>query len=117
MAVIPLALAWHSIAPPERAPERSWWPREGGNDSRGRNHSDARVGCIVWSTTSSSSPVKVRRSSSSRRRAEGPDGLVGVVAAAVEPSVHGLLDATAGRLEQGGHRQCRSRHHKAGASV
>ena len=68
MAVIPLALAWHqSLRQSGHRNDRGG--REGGNDSRGRNHSDARVGCIVWSTTSSSSPVKVRRSSSSRRRA------------------------------------------------
>ena len=34
-----------------------------------RSHSDARVGCMVWSTTASSSAVRVSRSTSSRRRA------------------------------------------------
>jgi hypothetical protein len=33
----------------------------------GRSHSDAWVGCIVWSTTASSSPWSVSRSSWSRR--------------------------------------------------
>ena len=35
----------------------------------GRSHSDTWVGCVVCSTTASSSPVRVSRSSSSRSRA------------------------------------------------
>jgi hypothetical protein len=35
----------------------------------GRSHSDARVGCIVWSTTASSSPVRASRSVCWRSRA------------------------------------------------
>ena len=36
--------------------------------SWGRSHSEARVGCMVWSTTASSSPVNVSRSISWWRR-------------------------------------------------
>jgi hypothetical protein len=35
----------------------------------GRSHSDAQVGCTVWSTTASSSPESTSRSTCSRRRA------------------------------------------------
>jgi hypothetical protein len=43
--------------------------------------------------------------------AEPRDRLAGVVAAPVEAPVHRPLDAPAGRLEQGGHRQGRAGHH------
>ena len=70
---------------------------------------------MVWSTTVSSSLVRVIRSTWSRRRvAEGGDGLGGVVAAAVEAPVDPLLDAASGRLEDGGHGQSRAGHDQAG---
>jgi hypothetical protein len=40
-----------------------------GRPSEGRSHSDPAVGCMVWSTTASSSAVKVSRSTSWRSRA------------------------------------------------
>jgi hypothetical protein len=43
--------------------------REGGC---GRSHSEARVGCMVWSTTASSSPWRASRSTWSRSRAANP---------------------------------------------
>jgi hypothetical protein len=43
------------------------------------------------------------------------DHLGGVVATPVEPSVHGLLDAAAGRVEQCGHGQGRGGNHDARA--
>jgi hypothetical protein len=59
------------------------------------------VGCIVWSTTASSSSESVARSiSSPQPGAECLDRLRGVVAAAVEAPVHRLLDAPPGWLHQ-----------------
>ena len=37
-----------------------------------RSHSEDRVGCMVWSTTASSSPWRASRSTWSRRRAANP---------------------------------------------
>jgi class 3 adenylate cyclase len=54
----PFSSCWGAGAPPSG---RLWVPLLGG-----RSQSDARVGCMVWSTTASSSPVRVSRSTWSR---------------------------------------------------
>jgi hypothetical protein len=56
---------------------------------------------MVWSTTASSSVLRVSRLIWARRRVKNAwDGLGGVVLAAVEAPIHHLLDAAARRLEQ-----------------
>jgi hypothetical protein len=55
----------HRRRPPP-PPHRLGLRPPGGPDRR--SHSQDRVGCMVWSTTASSSPVRVARSTSSRRR-------------------------------------------------
>ena len=73
---------------------------------------------MVWSTTASSSLVRVSRSTWSRRRVlNACDGAGGVVAAAVEAPVDPLLDAAAGRLEGRGHGQGGAGHDQAGVSA
>jgi hypothetical protein len=64
------------------------------------------VGCTLWSTTVSSSADSVSKVDLlAQARAEGLDGLGRVVAASVEASVNGPLDAMASWLEQRGCRQ------------
>ncbi len=80
---------------------------------RGRSHSDAAVGCTVWSTTPAARPTGCPGRPGRGAGAEGLDGPGGVVAAAVEAPVDRLLDPPAGRLEQGGHGQGGPGHHPA----
>jgi hypothetical protein len=69
----------------------------------GRSYSDALVGWTVWSTTCEQlGRQRVQVELLAQARAEGLDGPGRVVAAPVEASVHGVLDAAAGRLEHGG---------------
>jgi len=74
-------------------------PRPDDPDLRtARSHSDAWVGCIVWSTTASSSAVRgVQVGLPAQPGAERLDCAGGVVAAAVEAPVHGLLGPFGGK--------------------
>ncbi len=90
----------------------------GGALTEGRSHSDTRVGCMVWSTTASSSGRQgVQVHLLAQPRAECLDRLGGVVAAPVEAPVDRPLDAAAGRLEHRGQRQGRHRHPQAGVAA
>jgi hypothetical protein len=77
------ARAWGSTATPTAArssgapsPSNHWlaYPciTRAGDGACGRSHSEARVGCMVWSTTVSSSSCRASRSTWSRRRVANP---------------------------------------------